>query len=366
MSDDMTAQDGAAQEGGPDSDVPESDVPESDVPGRHLPELSWSVGAVADRLGLSASTLRSWERRYGLAPTHRTHGNHRRYGPADVQRVQLMARLTSQGVPAQVAAESVSALTDAAVGARLASSDAFDAAFGLDRQTGRSSGRERDASDDVPEPSFAPEAIVEGIVGAAMHLDSGTLVAFYRQALRQLEFRDAWSSVFAPALRLVGERWGDGSLGVEGEHLASELLQGELRSVVRANRKRVSGAPVLLGSADDEHHHLPVIAVEAELARCGAPSVFLGARVPARSMVDALVQTRARAVFLWASLPRPEAEPFWQLLSDAGRPVTVVLGGPGWPEGPPEVGPGVDVRFVGDLEGAVDLLLEVNEPGARA
>ncbi|WP_323096522.1 MerR family transcriptional regulator [Intrasporangium sp. YIM S08009] len=358
MSDDVTAQDGTAQEGGPDSDVP----------GRHLPELSWSVGAVAERLGLSASTLRSWERRYGLAPTHRTHGGHRRYGPADVQRVQLMARLTSQGVPAQVAAESVSALTDAAVAARLASSDAFDAVFGaapgLDREGARGTGR--DTSDDVPEPSFAPEAIVEGIIGAALHLDSGTLVAFYRQALRQLEFRDAWSSVFAPALRLVGERWGDGSLGVEGEHLASELLQGELRSVVRANRKRVSGVPVLLGSADDEHHHLPVIAVEAELARCGAPSVFLGARVPARSMVDALVQTRARVMFLWASLPRPESEPFWRLVSDAGRPVTVVLGGPGWAEEPPEVGHGVDVRLVGDLEGAVDLLLEVNERGARA
>jgi DNA-binding transcriptional MerR regulator len=352
MSDDVAAQDGTTGDGGPDLGLP----------GRHLPELSWSVGAVAERLGLSASTLRSWERRYGLAPTHRTHGNHRRYGPSDVQRVQLMARLTAQGVPAQVAAESVTALTDAAVAARLASSEAFDAAFGLDRPGGRA----REASDDVPEPSFAPEAIVEGIIGAALHLDSGTLVAFYRQALRQLEFRDAWTSVFVPALRLVGERWGDGSLGVEGEHLASELLQAELRSVVRANRKRVSGAPVLLGSADDEHHHLPVIAVEAELARCGAPSVFLGARVPARSMVDALVQTRARVLFLWASLPRPESEPFWQLVSDAARPVTVVLGGPGWPDEAPAVGPGIEVRRVDDLGEAVDLLLEANLGAPRS
>ncbi len=357
MSDDGTARDGVSQDGG-------SDI---SVPGRHMPELSWSVGAVAERIGVSASTLRSWERRYGLAPTHRTHGNHRRYGPADVQRVQLMARLTAQGVPAQVAAESVTALTDAAVAARLASlasSDAYDATFGLERPPARSE-RDRDAADDVPEPSFAPQAIVEGIVGAAMHLDAGTLVAFYRQALRQLEFRDAWSLVFAPALRLVGERWGDGSLGVQGEHLASELLQGELRSVVRANRRRVSGTPVLLGSADDEHHHLPVIAVEAELARCGAPSVFLGARVPARSMVDALVQTRARVLFLWASLPRPQSEPFWALVADAGRPVTVVLGGPGWPDEVPEVGTLVDVRHVEDLEGAVDLLLEANAGDAR-
>jgi methanogenic corrinoid protein MtbC1 len=271
-----------------------------------------------------------------------------------------MARLTGHGVPAHAAAESVSGLTDAGVAARLASSGGewVGSAPVLDHPAG---GRRAAAQqDDVPEPSFSPQVLVDGIVSAAMGFDASSLVAYYRQALRQLDFREAWGSVFAPALRLVGERWGDGSLGVQGEHLASELLQAELRSVVRANRQRVSGAPVLLGSADDEHHHLPVVAVEAELARCGARSVFLGARVPARSMVDAVVQARARVVFLWASLDRPTDEPFWTLLSDAGHPVVVVLGGPGWPEPTPDPAPGIEVVHVDDLGAAVDRLLLAN------
>ncbi len=37
----------------------------------------------------------------------RTSGNHRRYTELDIRRVELMARLTAQGVPAQSAADSV-------------------------------------------------------------------------------------------------------------------------------------------------------------------------------------------------------------------------------------------------------------------
>src|SRR5690349_5832183 len=73
--------------------------PEPGDPARLLPPppddstvlLSWPVGTVAEQFGVSTSTLRSWERRYGLGPTRRTGGNHRRYGPTDVFRVRLMA-----------------------------------------------------------------------------------------------------------------------------------------------------------------------------------------------------------------------------------------------------------------------------------
>ena len=41
--------------------------------------IEWPVGVVADWLGIPASTLRTWERRYGLGPSERTRGGHRRY-----------------------------------------------------------------------------------------------------------------------------------------------------------------------------------------------------------------------------------------------------------------------------------------------
>src|SRR5699024_2844712 len=49
-----------------------------------------TVAAVAARLGVAASTLRTWERRYGLGPSARTAGRHRRYDAVDVTRLETM------------------------------------------------------------------------------------------------------------------------------------------------------------------------------------------------------------------------------------------------------------------------------------
>jgi methanogenic corrinoid protein MtbC1 len=317
------------------ADPPEPDDPEL---GERVPELGWPVGVVSERLGIAAPTLRSWDRRHGVGPSLRTAGNHRRYTELDMRRVQLMARLTAQGVPAQSAADSVLGMDARAIADRL---DAVGGAIGDGL---------RDVHDvhDVPGvrgvgaapvglgsavPDDDAVDLVEAIVAAARALDARTMSLLYRQVMRRRDVGRAWVEVFAPALRRVGDLWRDGRLGVQAEHLTSELLQSELRAVVRANRLRVAGRPVVLAGADDEQHHLPLLALEAELARHGVASLFLGPRVPAEALVSALRESRPRAVFLWASLARPSAEPLWRDLGVVDWPLEVVIGGPGWADG---------------------------------
>ena len=68
------------------------------------PELR-SINDVARDLGISAPTLRSWERRYGLAPSVRTLGGHRRYSPADVNRLKTLVEMSrSQRISTAVVA----------------------------------------------------------------------------------------------------------------------------------------------------------------------------------------------------------------------------------------------------------------------
>ncbi len=357
----------------------------ADASASRVPALSWPVGAVADRLGVSTSTLRSWERRYGLAPTHRTGGNHRRYGPVDIQRVQLMVRLTSAGIPAQAAAASIVDMEPDEVARRLAPAGPDDredleeledledledldglgdlGAFEADDlahpvfgpvHAARARSRERSSARDLARDRARTDRdAVDAIVSAARELDGTGLVHLYQQTLRRLDFADAWSGVFVPSMQIIGQRWVEGSLGIESEHLASELLQGELRGVVRANRSLASGVPVLLGSADDDQHHLPLLAVEAELARHGVASLLLGPRVPVRALGQAIDRARPPAVFLWASIRRLPTEPLWELVEALEWPLVVVIGGPGWP---PEVAGRrglATVARAGDLPSAV-------------
>src|SRR5665647_210846 len=63
-----------------------------------------TVAAVAGRLGVAPSTLRTWDRRYDLGPSERVAGAHRRYSDVDVARLLIMRRLTLEGVaPADAA-----------------------------------------------------------------------------------------------------------------------------------------------------------------------------------------------------------------------------------------------------------------------
>lgn len=57
-----------------------------------------TVTAVARRLGVAPGTLRTWDRRYGLGPSDRRSGAHRRYSPEDLSRLEVMRRLTFEGV----------------------------------------------------------------------------------------------------------------------------------------------------------------------------------------------------------------------------------------------------------------------------
>lgn len=56
---------------------------------------AYRVGEVAAQLGVPASTIRSWENRYGMGPA-RTDGGHRRYTHEDVERLRALRDLVSR------------------------------------------------------------------------------------------------------------------------------------------------------------------------------------------------------------------------------------------------------------------------------
>ncbi|WP_420919067.1 MerR family transcriptional regulator, partial [Streptomyces bohaiensis] len=70
-----------------------------------------STGAVARRLGVAPTTLRSWERRYAIGPARHESGRHRRWTPSDVARLEEMCRLTGLGIPPREAARAALAAT---------------------------------------------------------------------------------------------------------------------------------------------------------------------------------------------------------------------------------------------------------------
>lgn len=82
-------------------------------------EAVYRIGAVARLTGLSANTIRTWERRHGAVEPRRTPRGGRLYLDADVQRLLMLKELTENGEAISTLAElDASALAERLQGAR--------------------------------------------------------------------------------------------------------------------------------------------------------------------------------------------------------------------------------------------------------
>jgi len=301
-------------------------APESGATG-----LLWGVGAVSTQLDIAPPTLRTWDRRYGLGPSLRTAGGHRRYTETDVARVQLMNKLLDSGVAAAQAAH-IARTTDEA---QLADGTVPAApARGVHV-------RQRAST------------TVSALVRSTQALQPDELARGFAVQLQRRGAVQAWDQVFSPFLVELGELWAAGELGIECEHLASGVLTAELRAfaVLHRNRRQVP-IRVLLACADEDQHALPVHAIEAALAEHKIPSVVLGQGLPAPALARAMATRQPRAAFLWASLPQTaHAQEPWLTGSHGVR--RVLLGGPGWNDVPLRGSGGVELERVHDMASAL-------------
>ena len=298
--------------------------------------IGLSVAAVARRLGVSPSTLRTWDRRYGLGPTDHRDGAHRRYTPLDVSRLMHMQRLVRSGVRVADAAEAARDWHPAAM------SGPGDPAIAA------GSPLEFAPAGDMPS---AP-TLVRGLSAAAGALDSRACSSLIRRSLDDRGVVWTWEELLRPVLISVGRVWARTGGAVEVEHLLSHVITMELLSLVDRQSPR-STRPVLLACAPEEMHCLPLFAVAAGLAERGVEARVLGASTPWDSLAAAVRRLGPSSVLLWAYVPVSEETRSWQF--PRLRPTSDDLcAGPGWGD---HVPPGATA--VTDLASAITRLVRM-------
>jgi len=140
-----------------------------------------TVAAVARTLGVAASTLRTWDRRYGLGPSAHQAGSHRRYTPDDVARLQTMRRLTLRGV----------APADAA---RIATESA-----GGEGRNGEEGGQAADTDDGT----LALDPLT--LAAAAVEPDLRRVHRMLQRATREAGVVGVWNDLVRPAAEMVDQ-----------------------------------------------------------------------------------------------------------------------------------------------------------------
>lgn len=326
------------------------------APGDALPGLT--VAAAARRLGVAPATLRTWDRRYGLAPSTRSVGSHRRYTVVDMARLELMARLIQSGVSS----------ADAARVARNSDPEP-DQIQELDAQLRASapttpeiagplapdgSGQQSSTADAAPAPRAGRagggrviatpggSAQARGLARAAMAMDSP---ACTRLALESIDRRGVvwtWNNLLRPVLFGVGEYWESNERGIEIEHLLCESVLTAFAAVTVRLRRPMNARPVVLACTPEEMHSLPLVALAAALTEVRIGSRVLGMRVPEAALLDTVERLGPSVVVLWSQLPQTADRVLVEELAKHRVSPYVMLGGAGWdtedfstPEDPP-------------------------------
>ncbi|MFC7814044.1 MerR family transcriptional regulator [Streptomyces sp. NPDC057367] len=286
-----------------------------------------TTGEVARRLGVAPTTVRTWDRRYGLGPDVRTGGRHRRWSAGDVARLERMCAMTATGIPPAEAA-------------RLARSEKPPTA----------APRSRGAAG-APCPSNRPRSRAgsglrlgdvrqecRGIARAALRLDAAALDELLLAAIDEHGLVAAWTEVIVPTLQAVGRKWQtSGEKYVEVEHFLSWHVSGALRRATPHTAADRPGATAVLACVPGENHTLPLEVLSAALTERGVPVRMFGGALPVESLVAAVRRTGPAAVGLWAQSRTTASRPLaqhvaameWGVRGARRRPAVLTLG-PGW------------------------------------
>ncbi|MFD0249922.1 MerR family transcriptional regulator [Streptomyces sp. NPDC127113] len=282
-----------------------------------------TTGEVARRLGVAPTTVRSWDRRYGLGPAAHTGGRHRRWTAGDLARLERMCALTATGLPPAEAA-------------RLA----------LGETAPDTPPRRTDPRPPPPARSRAGTGMrlgdvrqeCKGIARSALRLDAAALDKLLEDAIEEHGLVAAWTEVIMPTLQAVGRKWETaGERYVEVEHFLSWHVSGALRRHAPPVVADRPGATTVLACVPAENHTLPLEVLAAALAERGLPVRMFGGALPVESLVAAVRRTGPAAVGLWAQSRTTASRPLaqhvsaieWGVRGARRKPVVLTLG-PGW------------------------------------
>jgi MerR family transcriptional regulator, light-induced transcriptional regulator len=209
-----------------------------------------SIGDICLETGLSADVVRVWERRYGFPVPVRLPSGHRRYRPADLQQLRLMAEAVAQGHrPSLVARAGEAALK------RLL----------------------------VPTDNPCVDVLFQAVVA----MDTDRMRRLLRESLHHLGWKPFLQSTVAQLLDRVGMAWAEGSIGIQHEHLVTEVLEDLLRELRLEFRTTPERGRVLLCTLPGERHRLGLLMAALAYGAQGISTELLGVDLPVASIAQA-------------------------------------------------------------------------------
>jgi DNA-binding transcriptional MerR regulator/methylmalonyl-CoA mutase cobalamin-binding subunit len=257
--------------------------------------------------GLSAHTIRAWERRYGALEPDRTDSNRRMYGEKDIERLSLLRRVVEAG-------HSIGQV----------------ASLSTDRLRSLDQGEFSAATLQWTPPVSHSDRYLAGCLKSLHQLDSRGLEEGLHRGAATLGVFGLLTSVVVPLLHVIDVGWHSGEVSISQEHMASAVL----RTFLDRTRLSLSSPPsaprLLVTTPRNQHHEIGALMVAVIAALQSWNVTYLGPNLPADEIVAAARKCGASAIGLSFVFPEDDPElpgELRRLRSQLGPSIRIVAGG---------------------------------------
>ncbi len=248
-----------------------------------------SVKAVSLFTGLTAHTLRAWERRYALIKPRRTPTGRRIYTMADVEKLKLLGSLTQQG-------HSIGNLVQ----------HSLKDLEKLARQT-QDASRELNAGIIAEHATHSDTAAsVSVIIGALRSMNLEALDRHILKARLSAPARVFALEIISPLLSEVGALVARHELDIAQEHGLSVILRTHLGEVLAQMQRTTQGENLeskslprfLFSTPEGDLHEFGILLAAILAGSRGLSFSYLGPNMPAENLAKAAATTGAKIIVL--------------------------------------------------------------------
>jgi len=154
---------------------------------------------------------------------------------------------------------------------------------------------------------------LQPIVAAIESFDYATANAALGRLAALLPVRELVGEVVFPLMRLIGDRWHNGTLSITQEHMASAILRNLMGGMVRLHAPSTQPVRILFATPSGELHEFGILGAAMLAGSAGFETVYLGPNLPDREIVAAAEQTLPKAVVLGITGSDPTASTIAEL-----------------------------------------------------
>ncbi len=253
----------------------------------------YTMKTVVQQTGITPTTLRAWERRYGILQPDRSDGGYRLYSEQDIALLRWLKGQVESGVN---------------IGRAVALLELKRHEIETTPVTMPFAGNGmRFKATAEPEVALSPssmrtaDTITQELLDVLLHFCETRAGTILSEAFALYPVEVVTENIMVPALVQASERWQHGTASLVQANFVTSFLRQKVTSLFAAYTQPASGPLAVTASAPDEWHDIGILLVSLALRRNGWRVLYLGPNVPLAQLARELPDLKPELVCLSAT-----------------------------------------------------------------